>query len=121
MKTIKFTQQVEVIETYETEYSEADFEYDKNLYKIENLTYDELCDIFENNKEVFISVTESHFDPELDRWVDGPHMVDTIEFFSFIMDDQAYNMGPIDCEAIEIVDRQIQIEDDFPADSLYTC
>ena len=121
MKKIRFTQEVEVIETYETEYSEADFEYDKKLYKIENLSYDELCDIFENNKEVFISVTESHFDPELDTWVDGPHMVDAIEFFSYIMDDQAYDAGPRYSESVEIVGRQIQVEDDFSADSSYTC
>ena len=44
MKTINFTQEVEVIETYDIDYSQSDFEYDCEVFKITNLSFDELCD-----------------------------------------------------------------------------
>ena len=41
MKTIKFTQKTEVIETYEIEYTADDFAYDCNAYQIENFSYED--------------------------------------------------------------------------------
>ena len=34
MKTINFTQEVEVIETYDIDYSQSDFEYDCEVFNI---------------------------------------------------------------------------------------
>ena len=42
MKTINYRHQVEVIETYEIEYTLEDFMLDVQYYEIDNLTYEEL-------------------------------------------------------------------------------
>ena len=123
MKTIKFTQKTEVIETYEIEYTADDFAYDCNAYQIENFSYEDLCDIMENEKEVFITVTEYHYDTNIEEWVNGPHMVDAFEFFALMMDDQAYDAGPWDSETTGIYSRDIQVEekDDSSDNESYPC
>lgn len=60
MKTINYRHQVEVIETYEIEYTLEDFMLDVQYYEIDNLTYEELQDILENKKDVMITVNDYH-------------------------------------------------------------
>ena len=89
MKTINFTQEAEVIETYDIDYSESDFEYDCEVFKITNLSFDELCDIMAHKKEVLIEVTDFHCQDG--NWVTGPHFVDTYDFFINIMNISSSN------------------------------
>ena len=121
MKTIRFIQQLDVIETYDLDYTEADFLMDCELYNIENFTFDELCDVLENEKEVMITVTELHYNTDLEEWVNGPHMVEAGEFFAMIMDDLAYDAGPTDSETVDINNRMINVEDRPDPEDSYPC
>lgn len=108
MKTINFTQEAEVIETYDIDYSESDFEYDCEVFKITNLSFDELCDIMAYKKEVLIEITDFHCQDG--NWVTGPHFVDAYDFFMNIMNDQAFDCGPWDTETVSVYNRTVKVE-----------
>lgn len=108
MKTINFTQELEVIETYDIDYSQSDFEYDCEVFKITNLSFDELCDIMAHKKEVLIEITDFHCQDGV--WVTGPHFVDAYDFFINIMSDQSFDNGPWDVETVSIYNRTVKVE-----------
>lgn len=112
MKTIRFTQRTEVIETYEINYTQSDFEYDCKVYQIENFSYEDLCRVFENEEDVMITVNGFYYNLDANEYMNGPHFEDAYEFFSQLMDDQAYEAGPWDSETVDLIDREIAVEDD---------
>jgi hypothetical protein len=110
MKTINYRHQVEVIETYDIEYTLEDFILDVQYYEIENLTYEELQDILENQKDVMITVNDYHHNDD-GVYVKGPHFVDAYEFFTRLLTDYAFDNGPFDSDYQCVLNREYYFEE----------
>ena len=107
--SIIYKQAVKVIEYYEIEYTENEFEFDCETYQIKDFTYAELCDILnEKIDDVMISVYEGHVNSERE-WVIGPHFTSAKEFFTRILCDSAFEYGYGDRDELEIMNREIDI------------
>ena len=119
MKTIRFRQVVQVEEVYDTSYSAEDFAADCRYYDIQNLTFDELCSIMDNEEEVMITINENYYDFDKQAWQSGPHMVDAFEFFSGILCQEAYDAGYVESSAVDIAETYIGIENDL--EDSYPC
>lgn len=108
-KTIRYEQEVEVIETYGIDYDEQDFLYDCQVHNIENITFDEICGILDGSlPDVMITVTEYYMDDN-GNYLHGPHMVSADEFFNRTLCDAAFEYGCDDRDDLEILSRDIKI------------
>lgn len=111
-KYIKYRQKVAVIEHYEIEYTYHDFQCDCEACKIENITFEEVCDILSGNAvDQLIYVTESYIDDD-GNFLFGPHIVSAHEFFNRMVCDSAFEYGYDDRDEIEILERKITILQD---------
>lgn len=107
--SIVYKQSVKVIEYYEIEYTEKEFEFDCETYSVEGITYQELCGIMSGQcGDILISVNEPHVNDD-GVWVNGPRFISAIEFFNRIMCDSSFECGYNDREELEILERQIYI------------
>lgn len=75
--------EVKTIKYMNYEYGEDDFKKDIYNLNIRNFTFDELVDVFENQKPVMIEVTDSYFNSDILQHVKGPHFVDALDFFQW--------------------------------------
>lgn len=111
-KKIRYKQTVNIKEHYDIYYTLSDFEYDCRRYKIENLSFDELCDVLNGTKPDFIiSVSEGHLDYD-GVYVYGPHFVSVLDFFSVVLADDAFDRGYEMRDELEIIDKETTILSD---------
>lgn len=111
-KKIHYKQTVNIKEYYEIDYTLNNFKYDCNRYKIENVSFDELCDVLSGVKPDFmISVTEYHVNCE-GICLYGPHYVSILDFFSKILVDDAFERDYGWRDELEITDKEIVILND---------
>lgn len=110
-KKIRYKQTVNIKEYYDIYYTLSDFEYDCHLYKIENLSFDELCGVLNGTKPDFIiSVSEGHVNYD-GVYVYGPHYVSVLDFFSELLVSDAIERGYEMRDKLEILDKEITILD----------
>lgn len=73
-------------ETYGIEYNEKNFLCDCRDYNIENITFDEVCNILNNNQsDVLITVTHNYVDYKGQFVYNHPCVVSAKEFFTKII------------------------------------
>ena len=107
--SIIYRQSVKVIEYYEIEYTENEFEFDCETYHVQGITYDELCGVMSGQcGDMLISVCEPHTN-DFGEYVDGPYFIGAREFFNRILCDSAFEYGYGDRDELEIMDREIDI------------
>lgn len=112
MKTIRFTQKVEVIESYNIEYTQEEFELDCVHFEIKDFSYEELCEVLLHKKDdIMIKVTEYHVDDYTGEFGYSPHFVSAYEFFSRLLCDYSFDAGPWDTDTISIYNREIFVEE----------
>lgn len=112
MKTIKFSQTASVIETAEYIFDENDFNYLVENHDIDNITYEDVCDIFEGKKPDFLITVVD------DMWVEDekgsyftvqPHMVSAYSFFNSFMENEAWD-SYVERELTDITDARHKIQ-----------
>ena len=109
-KFINYRHTVEVVEYYDVNYEESEFNQDVAFYNISGITFDEVCDLLSTNcEDILITVNEHYFDPALNRYVYGPHIISGREFFTRLITDAAFEWGADDRDEIEIRDREFNI------------
>lgn len=107
MKTIRYKQTVEVVEYYEVDYTQRDFKNDCAYFKIENLTYEDLCGILDGSIEDHLITTEEYHYDENGNIILGPQLVSAKEFFTRMMTDAAFEYGYDDKVEVGIPQREI--------------
>lgn len=119
MKTIKFTQRIEVIETYEINYGPMEFTLDCVDYNIENFTYEDLCRVMETEEDVMITVYEEHYDNTTREWIEGPCFVNAYDFFTQLMETYSYERGMVDSDPLDLASINVVVldveEDSYPS------
>lgn len=112
MKTIKFSQVASVLETAEYVFDRNDFNYLVDNHEIENVTYEDVCDLFEGKKEDFlITVMDDVWFPDDNGGylTVQPRMVSAYSFFNNFMENEAWD-GVIERELTDIADPRYKIQ-----------
>lgn len=112
MKTINFSQVASVLETATFTFDRNDFNYLVENHEIENITYEDVCDLFEGKKEdFFITIVD-------DVWVADenggylelqPQIVSAHSFFNEYMENEAWAGVPYH-ELTDITDPRYKIQ-----------
>lgn len=106
-KKIRYKQTVRANEYYSIDYTLHDFEYDCECYGVEGVSFDDLCGVLNGTKPDFIiRVTEFY-----DDGLYGTHLTSVLDFFSRRLAEQSFDQGYQIRNTLEIVDKEIRIED----------